>query len=379
LQSSWKRSYSDPILPPIDSDDDSTEDASDFSDGIDDRFTDRNSDETDKESLYDASPLACYGYIPDQSKDECEATAQAIRSTDDQHRLDAQPEVRSTLSSAVPAFEPRGLARVCAQVQARLPFNPQHHQHGIDHQQQQNQQNQQQQLQGASYNSGSILEFHQQQRQWQQQQQQQQQLVSTNGPSPAINMQGRPMRNRAALRITAPAPSLGDTGGWLPAASAGKAASQVAYQKELQRTTVMVRNIPNNYTRDMFLSMLNHEGFAGMYDFVYLPIDFLSRASLGYAFVNLTSSKTVKNFLNAFAGYTRWMIPTKKVGYVTCCGTHQGLDAHVERYRNSPVMHEAIPDEFKPIILKKGRRVAFPAPTRVIRAPRIRDRPDSLT
>ena len=28
---------------------------------------------------------------------------------------------------------------------------------------------------------------------------------------------------------------------------------------------------------------------------------------------------------------------------------YQGLDAHIERYRNSPVMHEDVPDEYKPM------------------------------
>merc|ERR1712232_62 len=52
------------------------------------------------------------------------------------------------------------------------------------------------------------------------------------------------------------------------------------------RTTVMLRNMPNNYSRKMFIEMLDHEGFTGHMDFLYLPMDFERRASLGYAFVN---------------------------------------------------------------------------------------------
>ena len=52
------------------------------------------------------------------------------------------------------------------------------------------------------------------------------------------------------------------------------------------RTTVMLRNMPNNYSRTMLLELLDAEGFAGQYDFLYLPMDFQSRASLGYAFIN---------------------------------------------------------------------------------------------
>merc|ERR1719163_748335 len=34
--------------------------------------------------------------------------------------------------------------------------------------------------------------------------------------------------------------------------------------------TVMLRNLPNNYTRAMLLKLIDSEGFGGKYDFVYL-------------------------------------------------------------------------------------------------------------
>lgn len=55
----------------------------------------------------------------------------------------------------------------------------------------------------------------------------------------------------------------------------------------LRLAEVMLRNLPNNYTRDMFLSLLDEEGLSELYDFVYLPMDFCRDANLGYAFVNL--------------------------------------------------------------------------------------------
>jgi len=140
------------------------------------------------------------------------------------------------------------------------------------------------------------------------------------------------------------------------------------------RSTVMLRNLPNNYTRAMLLELLNQEGFAGLYDFVYLPIDFKSRASLGYAFVNLVNCKAVTDFWKSFSGFSRWKLPSRKVCFVSWCGPVQGLDAYIERYRNSPVMHASVPDEYKPTIFLGGVRVPFPPPTKMPRAPRIRNK-----
>ncbi|XP_048493157.1 protein terminal ear1 homolog [Beta vulgaris subsp. vulgaris] len=67
------------------------------------------------------------------------------------------------------------------------------------------------------------------------------------------------------------------------------------------KTTAMIRNIPNQYTRDMLIKFLDefcqrenqnmepnddHQPFA--FDFVYLPMDFKRDANKGYAFVNFT-------------------------------------------------------------------------------------------
>lgn len=145
------------------------------------------------------------------------------------------------------------------------------------------------------------------------------------------------------------------------------------------RTTVMLRNLPNNYTRSMLIAMLNKEGFSGQFDFIYLPMDFRSHACLGYAFINLIHPSMVSGFWAAFDGYSSWFIPSRKVCYVSWCGPHQGCQAHVERYRNSPVMHPEVPDEYKPMVFVCGMPVEFPAPTRKPRVPRVRNyiRPDT--
>jgi len=144
---------------------------------------------------------------------------------------------------------------------------------------------------------------------------------------------------------------------------------QAALEHRERRTTVMMKNIPNNYTRNMFLEMLNEEGFEGLYDFVYLPCDFNRDANLGYAFVNLTRADAVEAFWKTFAGFSNWVLPTAKVCQVSWSGPHQGLIAHVERYRNSPVMHNSLRDEYKPVIFANGVRQPFPSPSKKIKAP----------
>jgi len=143
--------------------------------------------------------------------------------------------------------------------------------------------------------------------------------------------------------------------------------------QEHQNTTVILRNLPNNYTRSMLLDLLDSEGFALKYDFVYIPVDFSSQAGLGYAFVNLVSPSDALAFWAHFEGFRRWSLPSEKVCTLNWSSPIQGLTAHVERYRNSPVMHEAVPDEWKPVLYFGGERVVFPPPTKAIKAPKIRN------
>merc|ERR1719261_987910 len=146
-----------------------------------------------------------------------------------------------------------------------------------------------------------------------------------------------------------------------------------AETREEQRTTVILRNLPNNYTRGMLLDLLDDEGFAQKYDFIYIPVDFSTQAGLGYAFVNLVSPNDALAFWAHFEGFRQWSLPSEKVCTLNWSSPIQGLTAHVERYKNSPVMHEAVPDEWKPVLYFGGERVVFPPPTKAIKAPKIRN------
>mmetsp|Transcript_179933 Transcript_179933/g.437781 ORF Transcript_179933/g.437781 Transcript_179933/m.437781 type:complete len:366 (+) Transcript_179933:38-1135(+) len=146
----------------------------------------------------------------------------------------------------------------------------------------------------------------------------------------------------------------------------------VAGIPEDQLTTVLFRNLPVSFTRTMFLDLVDTEGFAGAYNFVYVPVDFASQAGLGYSVINFTSPAMAQLFWNRFDGFSNWSVLDSKVGALNWSSPHQGLTSHVERYRNSPVMHSAVPDEWKPAVFVNGVRVAFPAPTKALKAPKIR-------
>lgn len=135
---------------------------------------------------------------------------------------------------------------------------------------------------------------------------------------------------------------------------------------------MMLRNVPEQLTRSELLRLLDDNGFARGYDFVYLPSNFATRENFGYAFVDLVDEETSEKFRERFAGFLGWGRRSDRMAEVAR-SNHQGLRDHVERYRNSPLMHESVPDELRPALFQDGRRLPFPLPTRRVPAPRIRN------
>jgi len=138
---------------------------------------------------------------------------------------------------------------------------------------------------------------------------------------------------------------------------------------EHQRTTCMMRNIPEDYTRQTLLELIDIVGFAGKYNLVYMPMDFKNKINLGYAFIDLISEDVAQKFFETFSGFCDRGFSLEKECEV-CWSTVQGYPAHIERYRNSPVMHHLMPDDFKPLLFVDGQRAPFPEPTKRIREPR---------
>lgn len=117
----------------------------------------------------------------------------------------------------------------------------------------------------------------------------------------------------------------------------GASAAKASETTPAPATTVMLRNIPNRYTQELLLQLLNEKGFHRRYDFVYLPIDFRHGVNLGYAFVNLLCHEDALQLTQAFQGYGLWTVDSSKVCEVSWAHPHQGLEEHVERYRKMTI------------------------------------------
>ena len=67
------------------------------------------------------------------------------------------------------------------------------------------------------------------------------------------------------------------------------------------RTTLMIKNIPNKYTISSFLDEINTY-FKFTYDIFYLPIDYVNKCNLGFAFINFVEPFHIILFYELYSG-----------------------------------------------------------------------------
>lgn len=119
------------------------------------------------------------------------------------------------------------------------------------------------------------------------------------------------------------------------------------------RTTIMMKNIPKDFTQESLLHLLIDSGFNRRFDFVYMPIDLAACENIGYAFVNFLSSADVMNFHMQYHNF-KWDCWGK-----TCQVTFarlQGKKALTNQFkRRSSQAHSPIPTKFLPLYLKDGQ------------------------
>ncbi|GMP57436.1 hypothetical protein CsSME_00021537 [Camellia sinensis var. sinensis] len=130
---------------------------------------------------------------------------------------------------------------------------------------------------------------------------------------------------------------------------------------EDNRTTLMIKNIPNKYTSKMLLAAID-EHHRGTYDFIYLPIDFKNKCNVGYAFINMTNPSLIVPFYQAFDGKKWEKFNSEKVASLAYARI-QGKAALIAHFQNSSLMNED--KRCRPILFNTdgpnvGDQVPFP-------------------
>lgn len=136
------------------------------------------------------------------------------------------------------------------------------------------------------------------------------------------------------------------------------------------RTTLVIRNLPSACTSEQLSTHLNDEGFRGKYDFVYVPLDLKKRKAFGFAFVNMLSNELAQGAIDWLDGCSDWSEGGDPLE-LQWTKSHQGLEAQVSKYRDSPIMHTAVPAEFQPMLFRDGALQPFPSSTQRVAAPKL--------
>lgn len=136
---------------------------------------------------------------------------------------------------------------------------------------------------------------------------------------------------------------------------------------------MILKNLPPTLCRDALLRVLDDAGFHGRYDFAYLPTDMSHGGSYCYAFINMISHEAALDFFERLGGFSAWPEDAGRAMRVLWSDI-QGQQVYIDKYRNSTVMHESVPEHCKPALFSGGVRVPFPVPTQRIKAPRLRNR-----
>ena len=127
---------------------------------------------------------------------------------------------------------------------------------------------------------------------------------------------------------------------------------------EDRRTTVMIKNIPNKFNRDMLLNIID-KNFKGAYDIFILPTDVNRYKNFGYSFINFTCSYYIPNFYFLFNG-KKWSNTNSQKQCEITYSKIQGRNNLLQHYSNKIIFRNdeakkynsekyIIPNEYKTI------------------------------
>eukprot|EP00931_Biecheleriopsis_adriatica_P087932 TRINITY_DN62334_c0_g1_i1.p1 TRINITY_DN62334_c0_g1~~TRINITY_DN62334_c0_g1_i1.p1 ORF type:complete len:411 (-),score=111.17 TRINITY_DN62334_c0_g1_i1:138-1370(-) len=129
--------------------------------------------------------------------------------------------------------------------------------------------------------------------------------------------------------------------------------------------TVMMRNLPNKYTQQKLKVEIDEAGFAGAYDFLYVPMDKQFGANKGYAFINFLDNRFVHSFRTRFEGRCMSSYKSGKIVQISPASL-QGFEANYEHFSNSSVIRGD--PKNRPLFIRKSLKgkclASEPAPLR---------------
>lgn len=126
-------------------------------------------------------------------------------------------------------------------------------------------------------------------------------------------------------------------------------------------TTVMIRNIHNHYSAEELLREFSLRGFAGSFDFFYLPIDFRTYKCKGYAFLNFTSSQELLRFYEDFHDKPMLFHNKREKTVKLFPSATQGLHATVCWYLTGRRFCKISNPWFQPLLFpRNGLLIAYP-------------------
>ncbi|XP_061339554.1 protein terminal ear1 homolog [Gastrolobium bilobum] len=134
-------------------------------------------------------------------------------------------------------------------------------------------------------------------------------------------------------------------------------------------TTVMIRNVPNQYKLDDLLLMMDDHCWQqnktiedpadwSKFDFIYLPMDYRKHAiegrmsNLGYAFVNFTTPSAAFKFYEQFQGLVWNVTENQKICEINAA-LYQGKDTLMRIFRQK--VFQCKSRDFLPVVFSEAR------------------------
>ena len=121
---------------------------------------------------------------------------------------------------------------------------------------------------------------------------------------------------------------------------------------EDRRSTIMIKNIPNKFTKEKLLGLID-KNFEGAYDLFIMPKDGNKNRNFGYAFVNFISSYYLPYFYYMFNGKKWTDTNSKKICEITYSKI-QGRNELISHYPNKIIFFNDI------LEMKTGNKFFIP-------------------